>query len=188
MTGSAFRNNSTENYGGAVYGSSNGAAVTVSGSVFESNTAKYGGAFASVGGGSVTFNGNTSFTGNTAEDGGAICVENTASLTLNTTTFDRNIANSDGGAVYAKYDDNGSEAITVTDSAFTGNRATGNRGGAIYVQDGAVLEITRGTFDGNSAEQGGAVYFSSDRINHITVGGSTFTGNRAARSMPPILA
>ncbi|MBO7725532.1 MAG: hypothetical protein J6S40_03600, partial [Thermoguttaceae bacterium] len=179
VTGAAFRNNSTEDYGGAILASSNGAAVIISDSLFESNTAYCGGAFTSYSGGSVIFNENTAFTGNTAFQGGAVYAEDTESLTLNKTVFDRNISDTNGGAVYATA--SGHDAITVIDSAFTGNVADG-KGGAVYVQGGAVLEITRGTFDGNKVldgEGGGAIYYTSDYINHITITDSTFTNNQA---------
>ncbi|MBO7725252.1 MAG: hypothetical protein J6S40_02185, partial [Thermoguttaceae bacterium] len=195
VTGSSFRNNSAvaeEGYGGAIYANSEGSAVSVSGSSFESNTAAYGGAFVAWPGGTVTFT-ETAFTGNSASrSGGAVYVEDTESLTLNKVVFDKNTAGHDGGAVYAVTYYNDEDAISIIDSTFTGNE-TINKGGAIRVQDGSVLEISGTLFDGNKAAgaysedeqnwfggEGGAIYYGSGSIDHITINDSRFTDNQAS--------
>ncbi len=69
--------------------------------------------------------------------------------------------------------------VTISNSSFTGNTATGS-GGAIFNNHNANMTIVNSTFTGNTASKnGGAVYFYAGDLN---VANSTFTGNTAARN------
>ncbi len=104
--------------------------------------------------------------------GGAIHVEAGAGLRIERSQLIDNTANN-GGAIAS----NG--AMTIVDSAFSGNTAlAGGEGGAIQIWF-ARLDIERTSFAGNRADQGGAILFrgvGSDFSRLIDV---TFSGNEA---------
>jgi predicted outer membrane repeat protein len=89
-------------------------------------------------------------------------------VTLSNLTF-INGNSTNGGAIY----NNG--ILTVTDTTFAGNNATGY-GGAIYNHH--KLTVTDCTFIGNIASTGGAIMNGGTS----TVTGSTFTSNRAIQN------
>ncbi|MCP4221323.1 MAG: choice-of-anchor D domain-containing protein [bacterium] len=73
----------------------------------------------------------------------------------------------------------GTVTVTVTNCAFTGNDATGVDGGAIFIEDGAL--VANGcTFSGNSADFGAAVSELNPGTGTYT--SCTFSGNNAADS------
>ncbi len=82
-----------------------------------------------------------------------------------------------GGAIYINY---GSAAIKG--GVIKDNKATGS-GGAIYANRGGIirsntpLNISGGTFSGNSAEEGGAIYIQDGQA---TIGTATFESNTAS--------
>ncbi len=160
-----------------------GASLTVSNSTFSSDTGYEGGAiWTSSGGGTLTVTGST-FTGNATTStnsgsygyGGAIYNAITTTLTNDTFT------NNDGSAVAAY-----APATTVSGGTFSNNKAGGysgyGYGGALYLEGPAT--IANVTFSGNSAGDptteyaygyGGALYSDYD----VTITGSTFTANTA---------
>jgi predicted outer membrane repeat protein len=92
-----------------------------------------------------------------------------ANLTISDAGFG---ASSFGGAIY-----NNDGALTVTNSAFSGNSAEDGYGGAIY-NHGGTLTVTNSTFSGNSASgEGGAIYNAGGTL---TVTNSTFSDNSAS--------
>ena len=134
--------------------------ATVTGDEEIDNTAEGGGAINSNGDVFVydsTFSGNIS-----GRDGGAILAE--LNVTVEGSTFSLNTAGDDGGAIYSRTGD-----ITVTDSTFSGNKATEgsgtsytSRGGALYTSSEDVL-VSDSLFNGNEADNsGGAVHASND--------------------------
>lgn len=75
----------------------------------------------------------------------------------------------DGGAVWT------SGALTVDDCGFSGN--TGEKGGAIYSESGAVTVTGGSVFQSNTAVYGGGAIFSSNGM--VTIQDSTFSANEA---------
>lgn len=114
-------------------------------------------------------------------DGGALSTVagDDAKIYLNG-TMTGNATDGNGGA----YSGNGQ--ITIGETAtFTGNCAAGN-GGALWL-DGKTL-IEGGTFTGNRADQGGALYAAaSDEAHAIRISGGIFTGNEAKTGADAVL-
>lgn len=213
INGGSFTNNSADGRGGAIVVGADGeygiSSVTFNGN----NVGEMGGAIYTQSSATTAVRtlSDCTFAGNYAIDrGGAIATFDPQQLTVTNCTFSNNSALSTfGGAVYGQggvttdvrtftgctFNDNFSASVggaicdfspdplKVTNSSFTNNTASTERGGAIYVQGSdtiniATREITGSTFTGNSsADAGGAVNFT-DNIN-VTITGSTFTGNVA---------
>jgi len=170
-------------YGGAIY--STGTDHLLDSTTFQNNTATdFGGAIFFNSEAVLTSTGNTTFTNNTAEHhGGAIIamdalnITNVGSGTLKFT--DNQAVSSVGGAIYAGGDvvlaNTGGGTITFTDNT------AGSTSGAIY--SGGNVSIGSGvTFDGNSAEQAGAIQLHgspgpSDRV--LSLNSTTFQNNVA---------
>ena len=159
VTDSAFNKN-TAAYGAGIYIQTSTADMTaVSGTDFSGNTASYGGGAICECFGALTVTGGTFSANSAANDGGAIAVwdsGNTAGK-ISSATFDSNTALY-GGAISHSW---ASAALTVTDCTFTGNGGeTTEQGGAVWndANSTGVVTISGGTFSGNSAKAGGAVY------------------------------
>ena len=163
-----FEENSAHR-GGAIL-NEDGSLVIVRNSLFSKNTAsQYGGAL---------FHGNgqfeiydSEFTGNTSgASGGAIAtvfdVANTVKIVRSTFTENKGYL---GGAMAIYF------GLEVTDSKFTGNTTTGidDGGGAITLGGHAKVSITGTTFDGNTANLGGAI--STRPANGLDLGNATNT-------------
>ena len=125
---------------------------------------------------------------------GCIIVTGDGSKAVNC-TFENNTLDGNGTCILID-----AKHITIEDSTFTGNNATGN-GGAIYVtKDASDINLVNSEFNDNNATLGGAVYnngaltikeSSSFTGNNATMGGavynnatltiikSDFTGNNA---------
>ncbi len=127
-------------------------------------------------GGGILFTGNNLdltdciLTGNQATSihGGAIAASGDRFLSLTRCLFSNNTAALSGGAL-----DTPGETITITDSTFSGNRATD--GGALSIGNGTIT-ITNSTFSGNTASSaGGAINSNFNAL--FTVTNSTITAN-----------
>ena len=137
-------------------------------------------------GGNLTINYLTLSEGNAVFDssgpggsGGAIVMFNGARVAVNDSVFTRNYSGSFGGAIA-----NNSSQLTVTNSSFVSNLASAgggaihlwhgigdirnssfvfnsagglSRGGAIHVDIGVKLDVRNSSFNGNSADRGGAI-------------------------------
>ena len=156
---------------GTIFIINNGVVVNLQNLILINGQGTLGGAIYN--NGTLTVN-NCTFADNAAQDGGAIYNGGTltyTSVTLNSITVAEN-----GGT------------LTVMNSTFTNNTATGN-GGAIYnggtinvtsstltsvtiTQNGGSLDVTGSTFTGNNALNGGAIY-NGGTLN--MEGSSTFT-------------
>ncbi|WP_409199583.1 beta strand repeat-containing protein [Methanobrevibacter sp. DSM 116169] len=155
ITGGTFSNNKASKQGGALMTAS-GAILNVTGGTFINNTATgIGGAIYSVSPGIATIS-NAVFINNTSPQGGAIA---TATQTLiSNCTFIGNVAkgtgiNLNGGALHI----NQVKAfVTIIDSQFINNSA--NKGGAINIATGAVVNISNSLLEFNKATNGGAIY------------------------------
>ncbi|MEM7213250.1 MAG: choice-of-anchor Q domain-containing protein, partial [Pseudomonadota bacterium] len=109
----------------------------------------------------------------------------TNSLTLNGLTIRDGYAtdtgdgrySSDGGAIYVGE----SDALTITNSVFTGN-GTNNLmdGGAIFTGDSVSLSIAGSTFTANTSDGDGGAVFASN-LSSVSIVDSTLTGNSADR-------
>ncbi len=76
------------------------------------------------------------------------------------------------------FNDGGSDAI-LNGVTFSGNTASGNRGGAMVNQDGSSPSVTNVTFYLNFADNGAAVYNTDAWPTFTNV---TFSGNHAANA------
>ena len=124
---------------------------------------------------SVRFTSNTSLAG----DGGAIAVMGATGATHQLTThganFEDDSASGTGGAISTK------GSVSLNDTDFAGNTASGNGGGAVYAEGS--ITVNGGTFDGNDAPRsppasgavGGALW-SEGPLNSQD---ATYTGNTA---------
>jgi len=115
-----------------------------------------------------------------AEDGGAIF--STESLTMKGCVVLGSSAES-GGGVYVKNDTN--IKALISDSTISGNTATTNWGGGLYLSAGGGVSVINSTVTGNTAKlNGGGAYLGingnpSIPVQKITVTGSVFTKNSA---------
>ncbi len=158
------------NDGGAVF-VQNGAAVTVTHSVFFSNTANYGGAIESFGHIKVSYTILDSNVAQAGDGGGIWLVNNAASLALDHATVSNNKAATTGGGLSC----HGQTAVVDT-STFNGNQA-GSQGGGIY--SGCSLSVRNSTLDQNQASTGGGggIYHGANVNGAVTM--VTLTRNHA---------
>ena len=149
-----------------------GASVTLRGLRFTGG--KGGGAVLNTNGGALNNQGTLTvmrcaFESNSAAAGGAI--NSQGALEVSQYSFVSNSA-SFGGAIHS----GGSGLLTVADSTFLNNTGT-SFGGAVLENDADAPghpTLTRCTFHGNSAANGGAVFsFSLTQLSHCTISGNT---------------
>lgn len=169
--------------GGVLFPSGTSTVATVKNCTWNGNSATNGGVIYSKG---ATVNlENCVMTENTAKYGGAVYVIDGGKLNLTGVTFHKNNATADGGAIYTK-----ASVVTAADTetavnTFTENTAK-NHGGAVYVvyttneedqtRTGGVLNMTGGSFTGNTAMGGGAVSVRTDC--EASFDGTVFTENK----------
>ena len=110
----------------------------------------------------------SNFTNNT--DNGAMIFEGeVVALKINNNSFINNTAEN-GGAIYIK--DNSLSSVVENTIFF--NNSAGNAGGALFIKSGD-LSITDASFDGNHANDGGAVYSNAS----LTINNVRFNNNHA---------
>jgi len=176
--------------GGGMIAGAGGNVTTVANCVFSGNSATGAGTFGGGGisnvGGNLTLTGCT-FTGNsTSASGGGVGYSggdggpSTGVLTVTSSTFTNNTAASAaaGGAGLDLFDFNGSTSVyNITTSSFQGNSAANGSGGAIVLESGGPLTITKSSFAANHAGRvGGAI----NTVGTATsVAFSRFAGNTA---------
>ncbi|MCL1972337.1 MAG: autotransporter domain-containing protein [Endomicrobia bacterium] len=192
-SGTLFRGNSSDGYGGAYASLYNGVNTVFQGStgttsLFENNKAgKDGGAvyFKGGAGSLIAFRNSSVFNSNTAGgSGGAVYYERTAgtnAIVFSTAQFTNNKSGGYGGAVYSN------TSVTFNDKAdFSSNTATLG-GGAIYSASGNLTFSNNSatTFNNNSTSNdldahGGAIYKGS--TSPMSFAGIYFTSNTAGGS------
>ena len=198
-----FRNGIAGDKGGAVlvapYYTGSQVEASFTGCSFHGNRASRGGAISSEVSGKHTGRAillkvdNCTFEENTASSGGAIVLEsdNTGAKAsvkaeiTNETQFIKNEASSYGGAIYSEtrgfYED---DALTVANSYFTENTATGSGGGgAIYAKTS--LNLSNVEFRENTSQSlGGAIYVnnSESTVFNATFDKAKFIGNTTTSS------
>jgi predicted outer membrane repeat protein len=103
--------------------------------------------------------------------GGAIANFQNTTLLVRNSRFAGNLA-ANGGAIATR------AAVTISNSVFTNNNASGGEGGAIqsYERD---LTVEGSAFTGNGAAAGGAIF---KRDAELVISDSNFGGNSAAQS------
>jgi hypothetical protein len=128
---------------------------------------------------------NLTFTGTT--NASAVRIGSPAeAVTITGDTFVSNAVASGGGAVYFEGGPGGTSKPTVITEDTFGQPSVGNSaeyGGAVYVQNGNPLELTRNTFQANHATStlfgaGGAVVIAnfSGELHPVTISENTFGG------------
>ncbi|MCL2538634.1 MAG: autotransporter outer membrane beta-barrel domain-containing protein [Alphaproteobacteria bacterium] len=181
VTGGSFAQN-TANSGGAINSLGSAGALNVTGVLFDNNTASSSGGAIAAEQGTVTIDQST-FTNNTAATGGAISDIGTlsapATINITNSIFDNNTATtSRGGAIYVS---NNGSVLNVSGSSFTNNKslnASNGYGGAIFNILGATT-INNSYFEGNSANNGGALGNMSTASTMSIGAGTSFVSNTA---------
>jgi predicted outer membrane repeat protein len=150
--------------GGAIYSEDATTVLEISECEFESNYAYDDGSPGNPGNGGAiaSFDGpiavsGCDFIGNTASEAGAGLLTDGGDATVTGSTFTDNIADFGGGGLFSR----DSSTVTVEDSTFTHNWATGTPsfGGAIYIELGTLSLARCGFYEWNEAvTAGGALY------------------------------
>lgn len=136
---------------------------------------------------------NVVFSNNSASyQGGAIRVAENCSLLVNNCTFKNNRANTfdsanypgEGGAIAVLSEQDSPSTLTINGGSFTGNTATGSKGGAVKIGGFGTLTLAGSlTMSGNSAANGGAVTVAPGanvNMENGTISGNTATDNGGA--------
>lgn len=191
--GDVFTKNKATGKGGAVYVNNKGALFVENGR-FEENSAVRGGAITNDNGSPLIVH-NSVFSKNTASEYGGALFHGNGQFEVYDSEFTNNTSTLSGGAVASVFDVantlkfvrstftgnkgflGGAMAIyyglEVTDSTFIGNSTTGidDGGGAINLGGHAKVSITGTTFDGNTANLGGAI--STRPAYYLDLGNTT---------------
>lgn len=135
-----------------------------------------GGAVATKGGGSAVIYIYGALLNNRAKTNGGALSANCYVYMYDGAQMSGNTADSNGGVLYL----NGGGIAEITGGTFTGTTAGGD-GGVIW-QDGRTT-ISGGSFKGNAAQNGGAVYISAAQSGRSCyINGGEYTGNSAANN------
>jgi len=214
ISGSEFTSNEAANYGGAIYNTGAGTTalasdLTLSNNTFTTNEARYGGAIYNAG--TMNISGDQFIGNNASYVGGAMFLAADSDTTISNALFKENKSTTGwGGAIYTSYnmknlvisdseflnnEARGTGALgiynkaTLTNVSFSNNKATDatdEGGGAISLGAESVVQLTNGTFTGNtSAQDGGAITMrAADSANNsaakLDIENSSFSGNIAA--------
>lgn len=168
---STLSSNSATEYGGAVY-VSDGGEVTVRDSILTGNVAERGGGLTIDG--TATLD-NAIVHANTASSGGGARVRSNGTLTMVGGALTENHAQN-GGGLYQGGPAEISEAIVAD------NTAT-DYGGGIYSR--AVLQLSRSTLSGNSAENGAALFVAGQVGEEVSLENVTLSANSSLSNSRP---
>lgn len=186
ITGGTAVDNVAASEGGAFW---NGTGMMlINGTTLDGNSAA--GATATEGGGGAFNAGGTlivksaTFIDNSATgsagSGGAI-FNDLGVLLVDTSSFDGNSSARAGGAI--EVNSGTGTSLTINGSDFDNNDAGTNpgNGGAVHITGAATTLIKGGTYSGNTATQGGALWNGSGTmvIDSVSITGNTATGNAA---------
>ena len=174
-----FTKNNSSSFGGAVTGANEVGQISFVGCVFSDNSAVKSGGAIRITGGTWNFT-DCKFSGNkgTTDDsfGGAMYVKG-ADLQCRNCEFSGNTSVNNGGAVWL----NAMSRAEFTDCDFISNECTANLAGAICLSGANPLNITGGTFKGNSAPNGGCFY--NNAASNISIIGTKFIDNAATNGV-----
>ena len=159
VSGGTFRDNSTEEYGGAI---SNKCTLTVTNATFTNNSSTEGGAISSYGTALSASLVHDTFSHNSASDEGGAIYNNDNDMTVTDSYFKYNSAD-DGGAIYNYY------GLTIKHSQITYNSAS-SYGGGVYNDNDATINDSLIMFNTAGSGAGGIInedetYLSNDLIN-----------------------
>ncbi|MCI7373076.1 MAG: hypothetical protein MSH27_02945, partial [Desulfovibrio piger] len=180
VTKATFKQNRTHVSGGAIYNKDGN--ITITGSQFDQNSSgSMGGAIANMSGetdytGEINIT-DSGFTGNTAGNGGAVWNGADGKVNITNSTFSKNTAMLEGHILQQGGAITNGGEMTVNDGSFDGNNA--GKGGAIYNATNATLKITGTSFTNNTAARWGGAILNSGAT--ITVTDATFANNIAQR-------
>jgi hypothetical protein len=126
-------------------------------------------------GAAVTLSGLTIAQGNAAGNGGGV-LNNNASLTLSNDVLTANVATGDGGGVFST---GASAVLTVTNTTFGSNRATGasSVGAGLANEAGSTANLSGTTFAYNVAQNNGGAAFSGKGAVALALTNCTLVGN-----------
>lgn len=178
VTKATFKQNSTHVSGGAIYNKDGN--ITITGSQFDQNSSgSMGGAIANMSGetdytGEINIT-DSGFTGNTAGNGGAVWNGADGKVNITNSTFSKNTAMLEGHILQQGGAITNGGEMTVNDGSFDGNNA--GKGGAIYNATNATLKITGTSFTNNTAAGWGGAILNSGAT--ITVTDARFENNIA---------
>ena len=165
--------------GGAIFMDQASSTLTCNECTISNNTSPINSGAVYVTAGTLAFT-NCTFSKNTGTGGssygGAIYAKN-ASLTCTGCTFSENSSVNNGGAVWL----NAMSKADFIDCDFTSNVCTANLAGAICLSGANPLNITGGTFKGNSAPNGGCFY--NNAASTINITGTEFIENVASTGL-----
>lgn len=175
LTDVTFTGNCSASYGGGLYVTDG--AATLTGVTFEGNRAN-----GSNRSGGALFADNSTLTlnqvallnndGGASGSGGGAYIYNGSTATLDSVTFQGNTAKRAGGAHISN------STVTVSNSSFLNNTATGGDGGGMYVYPTSPITLTNVAFISNTAQSsGGGIYLFKD--NTLVGTDLTFRGNNA---------
>jgi predicted outer membrane repeat protein len=155
--------------------------LTVGGGTFSNNFSGDGSALHTTGIARVA---GATFQNNEAEYAGSLYVKfNTARLDLSNATFQQNRAGFHGGGIYITSGPNPvnfGPSVAITNSLFDGNNAAGEDGGAINGDSEYTLSVYGSTFRNNTAaKRGGAINAFYGDSSYVTITNSTFHNNTA---------
>ena len=177
ITGSTFRDNTAMKNGGAI--SNHAGTLDIRNSNFTDNASAEGsgGAIYHVGNLNIS---DSSFVGNSADNRGGAIFNNSSQIHISSSTFTSNTTVGTGGAISSIEWDGDEPELSIINSTFQGNSATGDDrrfdgfGGAIV--NSGVLSIASSSFTGNSATfEGGAIV----NYEELIITNSTFSANHA---------
>ncbi len=157
ITGGSYTGNNANS--GGVFDWRSSGALTAADAEFSENTAKNGGVINTTQTAEFT---SCIFNENSAVNGGVVYT--TKKVTFSGCSITKNSAEEKGGAVFAT----GSTAeVTVKDSSVL-TENTAKSGGAVYMEQDAVVNIDSSTLELNTATDGGAVYVAETAAEEIS--------------------
>ncbi|MBI5869454.1 MAG: right-handed parallel beta-helix repeat-containing protein [Actinobacteria bacterium] len=170
-------------FGGGIYATGSGSALTISDSIISYNQCPNGGAgIYMTSKSALTTITNTTFINNYSPQTGGGIYSNGSPLSITGSTFSNNSVTATGMNAGALYLAGAAATSTVSDTDFIANSAGGAGGGAIYITLDADLTLTDGNLEGNfsGATSGGAVFVNGSGSS-ANISRSYLRGNDAAQ-------
>lgn len=170
-------------FGGGIYATGSGGALTISNSTISYNQCPNGGAgIYMTSKSALTTITNTTFANNYSPQTGGGIYSNGSPLSISGSSFSNNSVTATGMNAGALYLAGAAATATVSDTDFIANSSGGAGGGAIYITLDADLTLTDGNLEGNfcGATSGGAVFVNGSGSS-ASISRSYIRGNDAAQ-------